>query len=49
MVVDHEKVVGLLTLGNIGELLALEAAGHQIGESAELSPAVGLRAGAETP
>jgi Zn-dependent protease/CBS domain-containing protein len=48
MVVDHEKVVGLLTVGNIGELLALEAAGHQIGESAELSPAVGLRAGAET-
>ena len=48
MVVDNEKVVGLLTVGNIGELLALEAAGHEIGESAELSPAVGLRTGAGT-
>jgi CBS domain-containing protein len=31
MVVEDEKVVGLLTVGNIGELLALEAAGHQPG------------------
>jgi Zn-dependent protease/CBS domain-containing protein len=31
MVVENEKVVGLLTVGNIGELLALEAAGRQTG------------------
>ena len=31
MVVENEKVVGLLTVGNIGELLALEAAGRQAG------------------
>jgi CBS domain-containing protein len=38
MVVDHEKVVGLLTVGNIGELLALEAAGaNPIGWSASSS------------
>jgi Zn-dependent protease/CBS domain-containing protein len=30
-VVENEKVVGLLTVGNIGELLALEAAGRQTG------------------
>jgi Zn-dependent protease len=29
MVVENEQVVGLLTLGNIGELLALEAAGRR--------------------
>jgi CBS domain-containing protein len=29
MVVDNEKVVGLLTAGNVGELIALEAAGRQ--------------------
>jgi hypothetical protein len=46
--VAGEKVVGLLTVGNIGELLALEAAGHQIGRPAVLSPVVGLRAGAGT-
>jgi len=35
MVVDNDKVVGLLTVGNIGELLALEAAGaNPIGLSA---------------
>ena len=28
MVMEQGKVVGLLTLGNIGELLALEAAGR---------------------
>lgn len=31
MVVENEKVVGLLTVGNIGELLALETAGRQTG------------------
>jgi Zn-dependent protease/CBS domain-containing protein len=31
MVVENEKTLGLLTLGNIGELLALEAAGRQRG------------------
>jgi Zn-dependent protease/CBS domain-containing protein len=31
MVVENEKVVGLLTVGNIGELLALEAAGRKTG------------------
>ena len=31
MVVENEKVVGLLTVGNIGELLALDAAGRQTG------------------
>jgi hypothetical protein len=31
MVVENEKVVGLLTAGNIGELLALGAAGRQTG------------------
>ena len=30
-VLDNEKVLGLLTVGNIGELLALEAAGGQTG------------------
>jgi Zn-dependent protease len=44
IVVENEKVIGLLTVGNIGELLALEAAGHEIGPPAVLSP---LRAGAE--
>ena len=34
IVVENEKVVGLLTVGNIGELLALEAAGHKTGISA---------------
>jgi Zn-dependent protease/CBS domain-containing protein len=29
MVVDNEKVVGLLTAGNVGELIAIEAAGRQ--------------------
>lgn len=29
IVVDNEKVVGLLTTGNIGELVALEAASRQ--------------------
>ena len=29
MVVDNEKMVGLLTAGNVGELIALEAAGRQ--------------------
>ncbi len=29
MVVDNEKVVGLLTAGNVGELIALEGAGRQ--------------------
>jgi Zn-dependent protease len=48
VVVENEKVIGLLTVGNIGELLALEAAGHEIGQPAELSPVVGLRAGAGT-
>jgi predicted transcriptional regulator len=48
VVVENEKVVGLVTVGNIGELLALEAAGHEIGQPAVLSPVVGLRAGAET-
>ena len=33
IVVENEKVVGLLTVGNIGELLALEAAGRQTGLS----------------
>jgi Zn-dependent protease len=45
LVVEHEKVVGLLTVGNIGELLAVEAAGHEVGRPAVLSP---LRAGVET-
>jgi hypothetical protein len=31
IVIENEKVVGLLTVGNIGELLALEAAGRQTG------------------
>ena len=31
MVVENEKVVGLLTVGNIGELLTLQAAGRQAG------------------
>ena len=31
IVVENEKVVGLLTAGNIAELLALEAAAHQTG------------------
>lgn len=31
IVVDNEKVVGLLTAGNIAELISLEAAGHQTG------------------
>ncbi|MBI2571972.1 MAG: site-2 protease family protein [Candidatus Schekmanbacteria bacterium] len=31
MVVENEKLVGLVTLANIGELLALEAAGNQPG------------------
>jgi CBS domain-containing protein len=48
VVVENEKVVGLLTVGNIGELLALEAAGQRTGRPAVLSPAVGLRAGAGT-
>jgi Zn-dependent protease len=34
MVVDNEKVVGLLTAGNVGELIALEAAGRQRQEAA---------------
>jgi len=34
VVVENEKVVGLLTEGNIGELLMLEAAGRQIGSLA---------------
>jgi predicted transcriptional regulator len=29
MVVDNEKVVGLLTAGNVGELISMEAAGRQ--------------------
>ena len=29
MVVDDAKVVGLLTAGNVGELIAMEAAGRQ--------------------
>jgi hypothetical protein len=33
-VVKNEKVGGFLKLGNIGELLALQAAGHQPGASA---------------
>jgi hypothetical protein len=33
MVVDNEKVVGLLTAGNVGELIALEAAGRQRDET----------------
>jgi CBS domain-containing protein len=32
MVVDNEKVVGLLTAGNVGELIAIEAAGRQAAE-----------------
>jgi hypothetical protein len=32
-VVKNEKVVGFLTLGNIGELLALQAAGRRPGAS----------------
>jgi Zn-dependent protease len=48
VVVENEKVIGLVTAGNIGELLALEAAGHEIGEPAVLSPVVELRAGAGT-
>ena len=31
MVMEHERVIGLLTAGNIGEPLALEAAGRQSG------------------
>jgi Zn-dependent protease/CBS domain-containing protein len=31
VVVENEKVVGLLTLGNIGELMAMEAASHRTG------------------
>ena len=31
MVVEKQKVIGLLTVGNIGELLALESAAHQSG------------------
>ena len=31
MVVENGKAVGLLTVGNIGELLALVAAGRQTG------------------
>ena len=31
MVLENEKVLGLLTVGNIGELLALEAPGCQTG------------------
>jgi Zn-dependent protease/predicted transcriptional regulator len=33
MVVDHEKVVGLLTAANVGELIALEAAGRRTARS----------------
>jgi CBS domain-containing protein len=31
MVVEDERVVGLLTAGNIVELVAMEAAGHPAG------------------
>jgi Zn-dependent protease/CBS domain-containing protein len=48
MVVEDEKVVGLLTVGNIGELLALDAANHQIGQSAELFTTGGRGARATT-
>ncbi|MHC4711627.1 MAG: CBS domain-containing protein [Planctomycetota bacterium] len=48
VVVENEKVIGLLTVGNIGELMALEAAGHQIGRPTVLSPVIGLRAGEGT-
>jgi Zn-dependent protease/CBS domain-containing protein len=36
MVVENDRVIGLLTVANIGELLALDAANHQIGQSPEL-------------
>ena len=48
MVVENEKVVGLVTVGNIGELLALDAANHQIGQSAELFATGGRGARATT-
>ena len=48
MVVENEKVVGLLTVANIGELLALDAANHQIGQSAELFATGGRGARAAT-
>jgi CBS domain-containing protein len=48
MVVENEKVVGLVTVGNIGELLALDAANHQIGQSAELFTTGGRGARATT-
>jgi hypothetical protein len=36
-----ERVLGLLTMANIGELLALDAANRQIGQSPELFAAGG--------
>jgi Zn-dependent protease len=48
VVVENDKVVGLLTVGNVGELLALEGAGQKTDRAAVLSPVAGLRAGAGT-
>jgi hypothetical protein len=48
VVVEDEKVIGLVTVGNIGELLALESAGHEISQPAAPSPAVNFRSRAGT-
>lgn len=39
MVVEDEKLIGLLTAGNIGELIALEAAGRRPGAVSATAPA----------
>jgi Zn-dependent protease/CBS domain-containing protein len=47
IVVENEKVVGLLTVGNVGELVALEAASRQTGQSSEaLAPRTVVAGGA---
>jgi Zn-dependent protease/CBS domain-containing protein len=45
VVIENKKVIGLLSMGNIGELLALEAAGHEIGQPVLPSTVVELRPG----